>query len=206
MSCPEKVIASEIPAEITAAPEETPTIAGSASGFRNSAWNTAPAVARAAPTTAARSTRGSRSWNRMTSVDVGTPAGRALRRSLHTMRRAEDRGEIHTAPKATPARTDPTSSAPSTRNRVPDRRERISRLSCGEGRRMQVASEVLERLHHAGPGPGDQVRVHQEHVALVHRGDAVESRPLLNGLDGRGRLRGCQIQARRIPDQLDRKS
>src|SRR5207244_1414711 len=101
--------------------------------------------------------------------------------------------EIHTAPKATPARTDPTSSAPSTRNTVPDRWGRISRPSCGEGRRMQVAREVLERLHDARPGSRDQVRVHQEHVALVHGEDAVESRPLLYGLDGRGGLRGRQV-------------
>src|SRR4029450_8741582 len=46
----------------SAAPEETPMMAGSASGLRNRPWNTAPDAANAAPTTAGRTTRGRGGW------------------------------------------------------------------------------------------------------------------------------------------------
>src|SRR6266516_4642354 len=59
----------------SAAPEDTPMIAGSASGFRNNPWNTIPDVASAAPTTAASTTLGNRSWNTITSLERGTPSG-----------------------------------------------------------------------------------------------------------------------------------
>ena len=52
----------------SAAPDETPMMAGSAMALRNNAWNTAPAAASPAPTTTASITRGNRSWNRITSV------------------------------------------------------------------------------------------------------------------------------------------
>ena len=94
-----------------AAPEDTPMIAGSAMGFRNRAWNTAPAAASAAPTTAASRTRGSRSWNRMTSVEWGTPPGRPARWSFQANSRRDVQGETHTAPTATATRADPPSKA-----------------------------------------------------------------------------------------------
>src|SRR6266511_4045346 len=89
----------------SAAPEETPMIAGSAKGFRNRPWNTAPDAANAAPTTAASTTRGRRSWSKITSVDTGTPAGRAVKPSFHAMTRTLVHGEIHTVPTATARRT-----------------------------------------------------------------------------------------------------
>src|SRR5262245_10826894 len=42
------------------APDETPSVSGDASGFRRNAWNTTPAIAKAAPTSTAARTRGSR--------------------------------------------------------------------------------------------------------------------------------------------------
>src|SRR5262245_41400095 len=44
----------------SAAPAETPSVSGDASGFLSSAWNTTPATANALPTSAAAITRGSR--------------------------------------------------------------------------------------------------------------------------------------------------
>ena len=52
-----KVIASIAP---SAAPAETPSVNGVASGLRSSAWKTTPDAASAAPTSAAASVRGSR--------------------------------------------------------------------------------------------------------------------------------------------------
>src|SRR6266511_800747 len=89
----------------SAAPEEIPMMAGSASGFRNRPWKTAPEAASAAPTTAASTTRGRRSWSRITSVDTGTPAGRPVNPSFHAMTRTLVHGEIHTVPTATASKT-----------------------------------------------------------------------------------------------------
>src|SRR5213593_3360515 len=98
----------------SAAPEETPMIAGAARGWRDRTWKTAPEAASAAPTTAASTTRGSRSWSRITSVDTGTPAGRPVNPSFHAMTRTLVHGEIHTVPTATASRNDATSIATST--------------------------------------------------------------------------------------------
>ncbi|SLI14874.1 Uncharacterised protein [Mycobacteroides abscessus subsp. abscessus] len=54
----------------TAAPEDTPMTPGSASGLANTPCSSAPAVASAAPTSIANSTRGNRTSQRVTS-----PAG-----------------------------------------------------------------------------------------------------------------------------------
>src|SRR4029453_13732848 len=111
----------------SAAPEETPMMAGSASGLRNRPWNTAPDAAKAAPTTAARTTRGRRSWSRITSVDAGTPVGRPENPSFHAMTRALVHGEIQTDPTATPRRNDPRGRAASTARIRPNRRGAIMR-------------------------------------------------------------------------------
>ena len=49
----------------SAAPADTPSVNGVASGLRSSAWNTTPAAASAAPTMAAASVRGRRETNRI---------------------------------------------------------------------------------------------------------------------------------------------
>ena len=49
----------------SAAPDETPSVNGVASGLRSSAWNTTPAAARVAPTIAAASVRGSRAMKKI---------------------------------------------------------------------------------------------------------------------------------------------
>ena len=51
----------------TAAPEDTPSRYGSASGLRTSVWIPAPAIARPAPTTIASSERGRRRFQTMVS-------------------------------------------------------------------------------------------------------------------------------------------
>ena len=56
-----RVIAITAP---TAAPPETPTVAGSASGLRKTPCITTPATASEAPTTIARATRGSRTFQK----------------------------------------------------------------------------------------------------------------------------------------------
>ena len=65
-----------------AAPDDTPSTVGLASGLRSSACTTVPTVVSAIPATAARSTRGSRTSATILSIDavqstVTTPAGRA---------------------------------------------------------------------------------------------------------------------------------
>ena len=72
MEAPPSTITTIAP---SAAPEDTPITAGSASGFRNSPWNSIPETPRAAPTSTARATRGSRSWSRITSRARSTPSG-----------------------------------------------------------------------------------------------------------------------------------
>ncbi len=52
----------------SAAPDDVPRTYGSARGLRTMPWNVAPAIARPAPTTAAVSTRGSRSSQTIVSV------------------------------------------------------------------------------------------------------------------------------------------
>src|SRR6266511_645727 len=91
-----------------AAPEDTPITAGSAMGFRNRPWNNVPATASPTPTTAPSRTRGSRSWNTMTSVPYDT-WGRPARWSFHAARRRTVPGGTDTAPRPTPSRTDATS-------------------------------------------------------------------------------------------------
>ncbi len=49
----------------SAAPAETPSVSGAASGFRKSACSTAPAVARVAPTRAPAITRGRRATKKI---------------------------------------------------------------------------------------------------------------------------------------------
>ena len=49
----------------SAAPLETPSVSGVASGLRSSAWKTTPAAASAPPTSAAASTRGSRAMKKI---------------------------------------------------------------------------------------------------------------------------------------------
>src|SRR5438552_6702085 len=49
----------------SAAPADTPSVSGDASGFLRSAWNTTPAEARPPPTSAAASTRGSRATKKI---------------------------------------------------------------------------------------------------------------------------------------------
>ena len=96
-----------------AAPEDTPMTAGSAIGFRNRPWNSVPATASPTPTTAASSTRGSRSWNRITSTPRDT-SGRPERCSFQAMRRSAVPGGMPTAPRPTPRRNAPTSARTST--------------------------------------------------------------------------------------------
>ena len=59
---PPRMMTSIAPSE---APAETPSVNGVASGLRSSAWNTTPADASAAPTSAPASMRGRRAMNRI---------------------------------------------------------------------------------------------------------------------------------------------
>ena len=62
MTAPPTVMASIAP---SAAPAETPSVNGVASGLRSSAWKTTPDEASAAPTSAAASTRGNRATKKI---------------------------------------------------------------------------------------------------------------------------------------------
>src|ERR1051325_2023221 len=159
----------------SAAPEDTPMMAGSASGFRNNPWNTAPAVASAAPTSAASSTLGSRSWNRITPVAGETPTGLPTRCSFHPRSRSDVSGAIHTEPSVTAASIDTASRT--TRVTVTRLGRARQVLIASEGRRVQVPGDRFQCLDHSRPGPSDQVRIDQEDVAVLHRGDPSEPRP-----------------------------
>src|SRR5215213_2338543 len=74
------VIASTAP---SAAPAETPSVSGDASGLRSSAWNTTPARARAAPTRAAARTRGSRATKK---ICASTLSANGIERSKTRLR------------------------------------------------------------------------------------------------------------------------
>ena len=54
----------------SAAPVETPSVNGVASGLRSRPWNTTPAEANSAPTHAPASVRGSRATKKIWRVDV----------------------------------------------------------------------------------------------------------------------------------------
>jgi len=81
--------------------------------LRKSPWNSVPAIASASPTTTASITRGSRSWNRITSVEAGT-SGRSTSPSFHATSRIVVPGEIPTEPAATATNTEASRRATST--------------------------------------------------------------------------------------------
>src|SRR4029079_13416222 len=130
---------------------------------RNSAWNTVPAAARAAPTVAASSTRGIRSWNRITSSAAGTSPGRDARSSCQPTRRSSAQGETATEPTATPTTTAATS-PPARAGTTSRRRAGLSIAGRpAQASREQVRMEVGRQLHEAvgepGSGTGDERRV-----------------------------------------------
>ena len=77
-----KVIASIAP---SAAPAETPSVNGVASGLRSSPWKTTPAVASVEPTSAPASVRGSRAMKKICASGLsanGTDQSKARRRLI----------------------------------------------------------------------------------------------------------------------------
>ena len=77
-----KVIASIAP---SAAPADTPSVNGVASGLRSSPWKTTPAVARVEPTSAPASVRGSRAMKKICASGLsanGTDQSKARRRLI----------------------------------------------------------------------------------------------------------------------------
>ncbi len=87
----------------SAAPAETPSVKGVASGFRSSAWRTTPAEASAAPTTAPASTRGMRATKKIWAstlsakgIDRSNTRDRLIERAADE-RRQETRGDGESA-------------------------------------------------------------------------------------------------------------
>ncbi len=94
----------------TAAPPETPSTYGSASGFLRSAWNVAPARPKAPPTSAASTARGSRR-SRVIATAIGSPLPESPSHTpLHPSPTAPKRRLMAIA--ATTASTKPANTAP----------------------------------------------------------------------------------------------
>ena len=94
----------------TAAPPDTPRIYGSASGLRSSAWKATPEEARAPPTRAPRSARGSRSDNRTRAGVSSAPrkiASKAARRETGTGPVAAERASAPRSAAASTGQTAP---------------------------------------------------------------------------------------------------
>ena len=162
-------------------------IAGSAMGLRNSAWNTAPAAARAAPTSRRQQHPGSRSWNRITASVRGIPAGRPARCSFQANSRSDvAAARSDTEPKATPAST----AADEERAERGDRPAGGGVVSRREDVGVQGLGQRRQPVDHAGPRPGDQVRVDQEDPAVA-RPPAMRAEP--------GPLRDRLRRRRRTP-------
>ena len=99
-----------------AAPDETPSMLGLASGLRTIAWMVIPVAASVAPTTAARMTRGILVWMTMVSY-AGRQSGTISQSPVAVwmrMRTAVPAG-IATEPNINPRIPAPTSSAPARR-------------------------------------------------------------------------------------------
>ncbi len=77
------------------APAETPSVKGVASGLRNSAWNTTPDEASAAPTSAPASTRGNRAMNRICASTLVGKGQRRIERPAEVDGRAADERRQH---------------------------------------------------------------------------------------------------------------
>src|SRR5438445_168174 len=132
----------------------------------------ATAMARAAPTRAASRTRGSRSWNRMTAIGSGMPAGRPVRPTFQANSRSVVPGEIHTAPKATASTTDASRTAARTGMAT---RARLGVLISRERLRVEQPGQLSQPLNHPGPGPAHQIGVHQVDLAVANGGDGGET-------------------------------
>src|SRR5512143_191412 len=155
-----------IAAAPTAAPAETPSMWGSASGLRNSACSTVPAVAKAAPTTIASSARGRRMRNRMTRSTPDSARARARR-----MGSAPTRALISTAA----ARITP-STASTRQKRAGVRWE----SGIGDARRESCGPPHPGPLP-AGEGTSSRTGQHRAHAArcaqVVHRLVDLRQRP-----------------------------
>src|SRR5262249_20598703 len=150
-------------APATAAPAETPSRCGSASGFPRSAWSAAPEQASAPPTTAPSRTRGKRARKRMAKSGVWSPPGAS---AVH---RLACTGPISAAPTTDATRSAPKPAAVTARRRRVRCEARTATVSGAEGLGMDRGAERGGGLGHARAGPEEGVGRKGDDPSVTHR-------------------------------------
>ena len=144
----------------SAAPADTPSVNGVASGLRSSPWNTTPAHASIDPTSAPASVRGSRATKKICASTL----------SANGMRRIERRaGEIGRSRRAGATRIAPRASTPKHRTVRTRRRRSVTRL-CTSGTVRRSGTTVRR------PAPAWNVNVRLD---AVERADPIGGQHLL---------------------------